>query len=186
MQYETRNASFKLVFSTNIENLIFRFRANWRPKLLRRFVTFRRRAECRISSAGFAYLEAGNAPESADYSNPDGVSNIFFDWHASQFADPIGLPQNTRIYCEKHIFHVIIRQSKTKLTRLSQSRLTTNPRSRKSLQNPCEIEHFNVFDVANASTFWILNRFCSVFLTSYFLWNRVSLERAEMNKIAKL
>ena len=142
MQYETRNASFKFVFSTNIENLIFRFRANWRPKLLRRFVTFRRRAECRISSIGFAHLEAGNGPESQDYSNPDGVSSIFFDWHTSQFADPIGLPQNTCIYGEKRIFHVIIRQSKTKLARLSQSCLTTNPRSRKSLQNP---ERLNIF-----------------------------------------
>ena len=111
-------------------------------------------------------MEAGNAPESADYSNPDGVSSLFVDGHASQFADPTGLPQNTRIYGEKRIYHAIIRQSKTKLARLSQSRLTTNPRIRKSLQNPCEIEHFDVFEVANASTFWILDRFCSVFLAS--------------------
>ena len=72
---------------------------------------------------------------------------------ASQFADPAGLSQNTRIYDEKRIFHVISRQSKTELASLSQSRLATNPRSRKSLQNLCEIEHFDVFEVAHASKF---------------------------------
>ena len=111
-------------------------------------------------------MEAGNAPESPDYSDPDGVSSIFFESNVIVGPRLGPVPQNTRIYGEKRTFHVIIRQSKTKLARVSQSRLTTNPRSRKSLQNPCEIEHFDVFEVANASTFWILDRFCNVFWTS--------------------
>ena len=74
--------------------------------------------------------------------------------------------QNTRIYDENCIFSVISRRNKTELASLSQGRLATNSRSRKSLQNLCEIEHFDVFEVANASTFLILDRFCSVFWTS--------------------
>ena len=66
VQFKSRNAIFKLVCSINIENYIFDFGQIDTQELLRRFVAFRRRAECRISSAGFAYLEAWNAPENAE------------------------------------------------------------------------------------------------------------------------
>ena len=68
-------------------------------------------------------------------------------------ADPAGLSQNTRIYDEKRTFHVISRESKKELASLSRSRLATNRRSRKSIQNLCEIEYFDVSEVANASNF---------------------------------
>ena len=81
-------------------------------------------------------------------------------------TDLAGLLQNTRIYAGKRVFHIFRRECKAELASLSQSRLATNPESRKSLQNLCEIEDVRVSEVANASKFVILDRFCSVFTTS--------------------
>ena len=61
--------------------------------------------------------------------------------------------QNTHIYDENRIFSVFRRESEAEFVTLCQNHKAANPRNRKSLQNPCEIEHFDVFEVANASTF---------------------------------
>ena len=66
VQFKSRNAILSLFFRLILKIIFFEFRQIDTQELLRRFVAFRRRAECRISSAGLAYLEAWNAPENAE------------------------------------------------------------------------------------------------------------------------
>ena len=61
--------------------------------------------------------------------------------------------QNTHIYGEKRIVDVFRRESKSESASWSQSRLGPNLRSRKSRQNPIEITHFDVSEVANTTIF---------------------------------
>ena len=68
-----------LFFRLILKILFFDFGPIDTQELLRRCVAFRRRAGCRISSAGFAYLEAWNAPENAESSNPNDFSSLFLN-----------------------------------------------------------------------------------------------------------